>query len=144
MKAEPAKKMAPSYDFKALMGKIVDAWSTEKPENAAPYYAKDAGLVFYDIAPFKYTGWTEYATGSVQMFSNYSSLSLKLNDDAQAHQHGNLAWGTATFHADATKTDGTKEAFDCRWSVVWEKRGSDWLVVHEHTSTPLPMPETKQ
>jgi len=28
------------------------AWSSANPDNAAKFYAKDEGLVFYDLAPF--------------------------------------------------------------------------------------------
>jgi hypothetical protein len=35
------------------------AWQTLDTAKAAPFYAKDAGLAFYDVAPLKYTGWQE-------------------------------------------------------------------------------------
>ena len=37
------------------------AWSTLIPDNASFLYAKDADLVFFDIAPLEYSGgWQEY------------------------------------------------------------------------------------
>jgi ketosteroid isomerase-like protein len=40
--------------------------------------------------------------------------------------------------------DGKTENLEGRWTVIWEKRGDNWLVVHEHVSVPLPpMPEKK-
>jgi ketosteroid isomerase-like protein len=42
------------------------------------------------------------------------------------------------------KKDGSKEAMDGRWTLVWEKRGDDWLVVHEHFSVPLGPPPAKK
>jgi hypothetical protein len=40
-------------EFKALIDKYYSVWSSMNTDNAAPLYAKDADLVFYDIAPLK-------------------------------------------------------------------------------------------
>jgi len=56
-------KQTPVVDaeFKALIDKYYIEWSSMKADNAGQLYAKDADLVFYDIAPLKYKGWEEYA-----------------------------------------------------------------------------------
>ncbi len=139
--APPAKKER--ADFKALMQKTLEAWSTLDPANAAPFYAKDADAVFYDITPLKYTGWPEYNEGIKKLLAGFSSLKFTLGDDVRVHQHGNLVWATATWHADAVSKDGAQQAFDGRWTLVWERRGGKWLIVHEHFSVPLPAPREK-
>lgn len=126
--------------FQTLMQQELAAWETLDPANAAPFYAKEADRLFFDIAPLKYTGWAEYAEGVKKFLSPYASIKFTLGRDVQVRQQGKLAWGAATFHLDAVKKNGSKEAFDGRWTLLWERRGSDWLVVHEHTSLPLPMP----
>ena len=126
--------------FRALMRSTLDAWETLDPANPAPFYAKDADAAFYDIAPLKYASWAEYAEGVKKVVAGFASLKFTLADDLRTHQHGNLAWGTATWHADVVNKDGSKEGLDGRWTVVWEKRGKDWLIVHEHVSAPLPAP----
>jgi hemoglobin len=131
---------AGSRDFKAFMQSTLEAWETLDPANPAPFYAKETDDVFYDIAPLKYTGWAEYAGGVKKILAGFSSLKFTLGDDVRTHQQGNLAWGTATWHADLVNKNGSKEALDGRWTVVWEKRGKDWLIVHEHVSAPLPAP----
>lgn len=134
------KESARSRDFRALMQTTLDAWSTLDPANAAPFYAKEADHVFYDISPLKYTGWAEYAEGVKKVLESFSSLKVTLGEDAAAHQHGNLAWATATWHGDTVTKGGSKEAMEGRWTVVWEKRGRDWLIIHEHFSVPAPAP----
>jgi len=131
----------PADDFKAMMEKALKAWATMDPANAAPFYAKDASLAFYDVMPLKYTGWTEYAAGVQKLVANFRSLAFTMGSDAQTHQSGKTAWTTATVHVDWVSKDGAKEAFDARWTLVWEKRGKDWLIVHEHFSRPEPSPE---
>jgi ketosteroid isomerase-like protein len=136
----PPATQAPVAPDKALMQKIVDAWSTMNPDNVAQYYAQEGNNVFYDFTPLKYAGWKEYAEGVRKIVADYSSAKFSLNPDAQVHRRGNLAWGTATWHADFVKKDSTKEVLDGRWTVVWEKRGDNWLIVHDHYSVPLGAP----
>jgi feruloyl esterase len=137
----PAKGSAASEtDFKALMKKILSAWETLDPANAAPFYAKEVDDVFYDITPLKYTSWAEYADGAKKVVGSFASQRLTLGDDVLVHQHGSFAWATATWHGEIVVKDDGKESLDGRWTVVWEKRGKEWLVVHEHVSVPLPPP----
>jgi ketosteroid isomerase-like protein len=140
-----AKKHSSAQPSKALMQEIWDGWSTRDPANVAKFYAKGPH-VFFDIAPLKYNSWDEYQAGVKNVLAGYSSLKCTVNDDAMIHPHGNLVWGTATVHETDTKTDGSKGEGDFRWTVVWEKQGGEWLIVHEHVSVPAGggAPEKKQ
>src|SRR5262249_47176540 len=115
-------------------------WSTMDPSKPAPFYSTAADNVYFDIAPLKYNGWSEYAKGVQQVLAEYSSLKLTLNDDARVHRNGNSAWSTATFHLDGTHKDGSKESSDARWTAIWEKTAGKWLIVHEHVSLPAGPP----
>jgi hemoglobin len=126
--------------FKELAEKIWAAWETLDPAKAAGFYAKEADRVFYDVTPLKYTGWEEYAEGVRKAFGDYASFKGTLGDDFRATQRGSFAWGTATWHAELMKKDGSKEALSGRWTVLWEKRGKNWLIIHEHVSVPAPTP----
>jgi len=53
------------------------------------------------------------------------------------HQHGDVAWSTATLKEEATLKNGKREMANMRWTVVWQKQDGKWLIVHEHTSEPL-------
>ena len=133
--------VAPTEDDREAIGKrlqqILDAWSTRNAQQAAPYYAKDADLIFFDITPVEYKGWDAYAEGIEKLFANYESVDFRLNGDAVVHQTGPIAYATATWDALATLKDQTKQHFTVRWTIIMEKRGSEWLVVHEHASVPL-------
>lgn len=121
---------------KALMDAIWAGWSSGKPANVARFYAKGPH-VFFDIAPLKYNSWAEYEKGVVGVISGFQSLKGTVNDDAQIHRHGSLAWGTATVHHVDVMKNGSKSEGDFRWTVIWEKTGTEWLIVHEHVSAPL-------
>lgn len=121
---------------KALMDAIWAAWTSGNLANVTKYYAKGTH-VFYDIAPLKYGSWAEYEKGSEQLLAGFQSIQVRVNNDAEIHRHGNLAWGTATVHHVDVMKNGNKGEGDFRWTVIWEKNGPEWLIVHEHVSAPL-------
>jgi ketosteroid isomerase-like protein len=126
-------------EFKAMIGQYYVAWSTLDPEKAAKYYAKDADLIFYDVAPLKYNGWSEYKAGVMKAFTEtMSSGKLTPNDDLRINRRGNIVWTTLTFHLSARPKAGGAMEVECRHTAIWEKRGGKWLIVHEHVSAPLP------
>jgi len=49
--------------FRKLIDGYCAAWSTGDPNNVAKYYAKEDGLIFYDVTPFSYSNWKEYDAG---------------------------------------------------------------------------------
>lgn len=139
-KAAPTKAAKSTTDLVALLQKIAEAWSTTDASGVARFYAQEPGHVYYDITPMKYNGWQEYATGYKKLMIDYSSVRFVLGPDAQAHQHGNLAWSTTTWRAELVKKDGTKETLEGRWTAIFERRGDNWIIVHDHFSVPLPPP----
>jgi len=125
-------------EFKTLTDRYFTAWSSLNPDNAAPLYAKDADLIFYDIAPLKYTGWAEYNKGVRNVLGGFESLNLTPNSDLKVTRRGNIAWTTVTFHLSAKQKGGGQMELDGRHTAIWERRGGKWLIVHEHFSAPLP------
>jgi ketosteroid isomerase-like protein len=137
-KKAPAKA-ALEAEFKTMIDQYYTAWSTLDADKAAKYYAKDADLIFYDVAPLKYNGWGEYRAGVMKAFTEtMSSGKLTPKDDLKVTQRGSVVWTTVTFHLSATPKAGGSMELDCRHTAIWEKRGSKWLIVHEHVSAPLP------
>ncbi len=127
-------KAASPFDFKPLMRKIWAAWETLDPAKAAPFYSKEAGRVFYDIAPLKYTGWSEYAESVVKVLADYGSAKFTLGDDAQAHQRGNLAWGTATWHGELVKKGGGR----IRWMAAGLWCGKNEVIIGSSCTSTSP------
>lgn len=133
-KASAAPTNAPD---KALMQKILDAWSTMDTNVVGQYYDKASSDVFYDVAPVKYDSWAQYVEGVQKLFGTLQSIKFATNDDATVHHAGNFAWGTSTVKTVMTDKSGKVTNLDCRWTVVWEKKGPHWLVVHDHFSAPM-------
>jgi ketosteroid isomerase-like protein len=143
-KAKDKPKME-RFDFHPLMQQVWDAWGTLNPASAARFYSKDAQRTFFDLSPMKYTGWSEYEAGVKKVFADYSSAKFTLSGSQHVAQRLTLAWATATGHATLSKKAGGKDDFDFRWTVLWEKEGNDWLIIHEHVSVPMagPAPAAK-
>ena len=128
--AEPNKKLVESY---------YAAWNTLNTDNPSSFYAKDANIVFFDVAPLKYNGWAEYKKGvQKSIFDQISAGKLTPKDDLKIKRHGDVAWMTLTFHLSLTMKTGAAMEIDCRHTAIWAKRRGKWLIVHEHVSAPLP------
>ena len=126
-------------DFKKLMSEYYAAWESGQSENAAKFYAKDADLVFFDIAPFKYAGWDEYKAGSQKYFLDAAkNVKFILGDDMKITERGNITIVTTTFRLVGDMNDGSKIDIPGRQTSIWEKRKGGWMIIHEHISTPMP------
>lgn len=124
--------------FRKLIDAYCAAWSSGNAENAARFYAKDDGLVFYDVAPFAYHGWKEYRAGvQKEFFDNMASGTLTAGKDLKVRRHGTVAWTTVSMHFSEKTKDGKSLETDIRYTGIWERRPTSWLLVHEHLSAPL-------
>ena len=121
---------------KALMQKIWDGWATLDPANTAQFYAKGPHT-FFDIAPLKYNSWDEYQQNVKNVLAGYKAATFTVNEDAQIHSAGQTVWATATVKSDMTEKSGKRDLGAFRWTVIWQKDGGQWLIVHEHVSAPL-------
>jgi ketosteroid isomerase-like protein len=136
--ARAEQKATDDATFRKLIDGYCAAWSSGNPENAAKFYAKDANLTFYDLAPFSYTGWKEYDESMHEMLeSSVESISLTADKDLKVTRHGTIAWTTVSMHATAKMKNGGTLDTPVRYTGIWEKRGPSWVLVHEHLSAPF-------
>ncbi len=121
---------------KPLMEKVLKAWTSGDTASAARFYDKAAKNVYFDILPEQYKGIGEYEAGVKQAMEAFQSFQFTLHDDVMVHQSSNLAWATATWTGQGKQKNGNGVGLEGRWTVIWEKKGSKWLIVHEHLSVP--------
>jgi ketosteroid isomerase-like protein len=137
--ARAQSKATDEATFRKLTDDYCAAWSSGNTANAAKFYAKDDGLIFYDLAPFSYSGWKDYETGVKKEFLDSSqSIVLTAGKDLKVSRRGNMAWTTVPMHLIDNTKDGKTIQLEVRYTGIWEKRGKAWVLVHEHLSTPLP------
>lgn len=136
--ARAQQKAADDATFRKLIDGYCAAWSTGNADNPARFYAREDGLVFYDVAPFAYHGWKEYHDGvKKQLFNNLESGTLTAGKDLRVTRHGMVAWTTVSMHFSEKTKDGKTSETEIRYTGIWEKRPAGWLLVHEHLSAPL-------
>jgi ketosteroid isomerase-like protein len=124
--------------LRSLVPKIITSWESLDISKIESNYAADADFAYFDLVPMKYNNWAEYRVGVQKaLFDPNQSIKLRLNDDLGVHRRGSLAWATVTFGADIVSKQGAASHLDGRWTMVLEKRGNRWIVVHEHVSAPL-------
>ncbi|MCU1285251.1 MAG: hypothetical protein JWO13_1601 [Acidobacteriales bacterium] len=133
----PAKKSATNSTTvnAALLQDVWTQWCTLNPANPAKYYDKSSSNIYFDITPLEYHGWSKYASGVVQVLAGMKTGSSKV-DEIRIHPAGSTIWTSAIVHLDMVMKDGSKSKADWRWTSIWEKRGADWKIVHEHVSAP--------
>jgi ketosteroid isomerase-like protein len=136
--ARAQQKATDDAKFRKLIDDYCAAWSTGNADAPAKFYAKDNGLIFYDLAPFAYHGWKEYHDGvQKEFFSSMASGTLSAGKDLKVSRRGTIAWTTVSMHFSEKTKDGKSTETDVRYTGIWEKRGTNWLLVHEHLSAPL-------
>jgi len=136
--ARAQQKATDDATFRKLIDGYCAAWSTGNADAPAKFYAKDDGLVFYDVAPFSYHSWKEYHEGVKKEFlDGAASVTLSAGKDLMVRRHGTMAWMTVPMHLSEKTKDGKSVEIDVRYTGIWEKRPVGWLLVHEHISAPL-------
>jgi ketosteroid isomerase-like protein len=136
--AHAQQKASEEATFRKLLDSYCAAWSSGNPDNAAKFYAKEDGLVFYDLAPFSYHSWKEYRVGvQKQFFDNATAAKLTAGKDLKVTRRGNIAWMTVPMHISMTTKDGKTSEAAVRYTGIWERHGAGWLLVHEHLSVPM-------
>jgi len=136
--ARAQQRASDDATFRRLIDGYCAAWSSGNADTPAKFYAKDNGLVFYDLAPFSYHGWKEYHDGvQKEFFANMESGSLTADKDLKVARRGTLAWTTVSMHFSEKTKDGKAVEAKVRYTGIWERRGRNWLLVHEHLSAPM-------
>jgi ketosteroid isomerase-like protein len=106
--------------FRRLIDSYCAAWSSGTAEAPAKFYAKDNGLVFYDLAPFSYHSWKEYHDGVQKvLFTNMESGSLTADNDLKVTRRGTLAWTTVSMHFSEKTKDGKAVETQVRYTGIW-------------------------
>jgi ketosteroid isomerase-like protein len=136
--ARAQQKASDDATFRKLIDNYCAAWSSGNTANAAKFYAKEDNLVFYDVAPFSYSGWKEYEAGvHKNLLDVAESISLTAGKELKVTRHANIAWTTVPMHVTVKMKDGKIIDSPVRYTGIWEKRGKTWLLVHEHVSVPM-------
>lgn len=131
-------------EFRALIDGYYNAWSFSDDQaaagavdRAAQYYATDPDAVFYELNA-QYDGWAEFKAQAMPNFmSQFVRTSFTPTSDLRVSRRGPVAWTTVTFRgAGVLRSTGETVHLDGRHTAIWNRRGRNWVIVHEHLSLP--------
>ena len=130
--------------FKRYYVEYFRAWSPGDSafdiNQAAPFYRHDNRLTAFDIFPpvSGFTGWTAYAAGLSATMAATALFDI-VPDPASFHyeRNGNVVWMSMLFQAKGRLKSGAPIDVPGRNTLVLERQGARWLIVHEHISTPM-------
>jgi ketosteroid isomerase-like protein len=114
-RAQQQSKNDPS--FRKLIDDYCAAWSTGNTDAPAKLYAQDSDLIFYDVAPFSYHGWKEYAPGVHKaLLDDAAEIKLTAGDDLRVTRRGTVAWTVVPMHFREKTKDGKVIEADLRYT----------------------------
>ena len=136
-------------EFRKLLVDYYAAWSvpSDKPWNitmAEKFYQRNDRMFGFDFNPpaAGFQGWEAYKRELTTIMSNYSKFTVTLGDRFLVYRNGNVVWTVSTFNITGTLKNGSPITGSGRNTLVWEQVGNQWLIAHEHISTPL-APQSK-
>lgn len=115
------------------IGQMLGAWQLGDTTTMHKYYAEDASVVAGTWTP-PAMGWISYlAAYQMQRARTQQARLERSNTLIRIAPSGNVAWACYQWEFTGL-VDGTPMAADGQTTLVFEKRGDDWLIVHNHTS----------
>jgi SnoaL-like domain len=130
--------------FRNLLIDYYAAWSipSDKPWNIATaekFYQRSNRLFGFDLNPpaAGFQGWEAYKRELTAVMNNYSKFTVALGDRFLVYRNGNVVWTISTFNIAGTLKNGSPITGSGRNTLVWERVDNQWLIAHEHVSTPV-------
>lgn len=136
--ARPAADLRSAAEVRALFEEFNAAWERRDSAFIDRFYAHDsAGTFFFERRQL--TGWPRVDTLYRQMFASAAEGRVHSRFDVlDVGARGNLAWLAANFRLEVVGATGDTTVDEGRQSLVFERRGGRWVVVHRHTSFQAP------
>jgi ketosteroid isomerase-like protein len=129
----PMSAMSDEQKIDYSIGQMLAAWQLGDTTTMHKYFAEDVSVVAGTWTP-PAMGWTNYlAAYQVQRARMQQVRMERTNTLIRVAPSGNVAWVCYQWEFSAM-VDGAPSAADGQTTLIFEKRGDDWLIVHNHTS----------
>lgn len=128
--------------FRNLEVRLWQAWNARlRPTDAAPFYSKDPHNLYFDLAPLEFTGWAQYEQTAGKALAGGGHATTHIHDDFTVIRNGDLVVTAFTFDVVFAGPAAAPHGLTGRETDVWTRQGGRWVVVHEHMSVPMTMPQ---
>lgn len=127
--------------IEAVIAGLIDAYRNGDAAAMSRYYAPEVTVVPSDYTP-AVSGWANVEARYRQAYANLSGAEM-VRENTHVERRGNLAWAFYQWRfagVAGQRTIGTQG----HTTLVLEKRGGKWVIVHNHTSAIVPPSEAEQ
>ncbi len=128
----PSMPMSDNDQIERAIGETLAAQQLGNLELMHKYYSDSATFVSSDYGP-PIMGWKNWAAGYERQKAAFQQMQI-IRRNTFIFAHADVAW--ATFQWDFSAMLATGKGYDARGqtTLVFNKIGNDWLIVHNHTA----------
>ncbi|HEY8559718.1 MAG TPA: nuclear transport factor 2 family protein [Pyrinomonadaceae bacterium] len=130
-------KADPSKDVRAAFDRLVDGIKTADAAKVMSVYAKNEDILFFNNNGSVTRGWETMRTNREASYKNVANVSLEPTGVRVEMLGANAAYLTCKWKQQQ-EFGGKLETASGRMTLVFQKIGKDWKVVHLHTSPDNP------
>lgn len=127
--------------IEAVIAAVIEAYRSGNTAAMERYYAPEVSFIPADYNP-PVQGWATVAQRYQVAFSQLSGMEL-LRENTRIERRGKFAWAVYQWRFAGLMGDQAMGA-QGHTTLILEKRGRDWVIVHNHTSAipspPVPEP----
>jgi len=127
----PMLSLSQEQQIDYMISELLGAWQVGDIEKLHSHYAEEVSVVNGSWAP-PVVGWTNYLASYQLQRARTQQVRLdRLNTLVRVN--GDFAWASYQWDFSGV-VDGTPTTAEGQTTLVLEKRGDKWVVVHNHTS----------
>jgi ketosteroid isomerase-like protein len=131
----PAIPTSDVQDIDHDIGEMLGAFQVGDVELMHKHYADSATFVSGGFEPLV-MGWQNYVGRYLSQRTAFQGMQL-IRRNTYIFTHGDAAWASYQWEFDAM-FNGQPYSLQGQTTLVLTKAGSDWLIVHNHTSEVIP------
>jgi ketosteroid isomerase-like protein len=127
-----AMPLPPGDEIEHDIGEMLGALQVGNIEEMHKYYADNATFVNSVYGP-PIIGWQSWAAGYERQKAAFRGMQI-VRRNTLIFPHGDMAWATYQWEFSGIETNGAQYSAHGQTTLVLNRVGSNWLIVHNHTS----------
>jgi ketosteroid isomerase-like protein len=124
--------MSPGDEIDSDIGQMLGALQVGNVESMRKYYSTDATFVSSTYAP-PIVGFETWAAGYQRQRAGFSGMQI-VRRNTVIFPHGDTAWATYQWEFSGVQTSGAPYSAKGQTTLVFNRVGNNWVIVHNHTS----------
>ncbi len=127
-----ALPLPPGDEIEHDIGEMLGALQVGSIEEMHKYYSDNATFVNSVYGP-PIIGWQAWAAGYERQKSAFRGMQI-VRRNTLIFPHGDTAWATYQWEFSGIETSGAQYAAHGQTTLVLNRVGNNWVIVHNHTS----------